>query len=210
MKIAIIGPAGSGKSTITRLIKATSEYGDDYTKVIECDAEVNKIYSDGDPDNPVLSFLSKVCPKCIRFERCEPTPIMKAFVDKKVLGSFLLIHPKERMKIEDLIFRALKDQINSAEYYNGDEKIYTVIVDGILPRFLKKFKFDYVLYVHTDEKERVKRLKGRGVTPKRIKEILNVQKKMFRSPIIEEQSKKKEAHFHFDKYDNSLKKTYKP
>jgi dephospho-CoA kinase len=63
-----------------------------------------------------------------------------------------------------------------------------VIVDGILPRFLKKFKFDYVLYVHTEEKERIKRLKGRGVAPKRIKEIMNVQKKIFRSPIVEKES----------------------
>jgi dephospho-CoA kinase len=69
------------------------------------------------------------------------------------------------------------------DYINNNNNI---IVDGILPRFLKKFKFDYVLYVHTDEKERIKRLKKRGVTPKRVKEIMNVQKKMFRSPLVGE------------------------
>jgi GTPase SAR1 family protein len=65
MKIAIIGPAGSGKSTITRLMKATSEYGDDYTKVIECDKEVNEIYDYGNPLEPVVRFALKSCPKCM-------------------------------------------------------------------------------------------------------------------------------------------------
>lgn len=216
MKIAIIGPAGSGKSTIAkeifRIFQMASEasktlihYQYEENKVtydyLNCDEWVNEIY--GDMYGDIIKYIAFVCPSAIVKIQYPSGFQIKKYdaIDKKILGEYLLTHDKERTHLEDLICDSMKDHIDN---HNN------IIVDGLLPRFLKKFKFDYVLYVHTDEKERIKRLKGRGVAPKRIKEIMNVQKKMFRSPLIEEQIKKKEVHFHFDKYDNSLKKTYKP
>jgi dephospho-CoA kinase len=124
-----------------------------------------------------------MCPKCASFKFPDLSfrgHDDRVNIDKKVLGSFLLKNDKARHKLEDVVFEELSKEIERNE---SQFNPCNIIVDGLVPRFLKKIKFDYVLYVHTEEKERIKRLKGRGVSPKRIKEIMNVQEEMFRSPI---------------------------
>ena len=180
MRIAIIGPAGSGKTTLANLLGGFVH--------ISCDKEVDYIYQCGQSDNQIMECISKMCPRCISFR--FPDSSFRGLrghddrvnVDKKVLGSFLLKNDKARHRLEDAVFEEISKEIERNE---SQFNPCNIIVDGLLPRFLKKIKFDYVLYVHTDKKERIKRLKGRGVSSKRIKEIMGVQEEMFRSPIIE-------------------------
>ena len=191
MRIAIIGPSGSGKSTFAKemfhIFQIASEasktlihYEHEENKVtyeyLNCDEWVDETYEDMYGD--IVKHIAFICPMCFVKATCKAITGEKLCdykkIDKKVLGSFLLTHDKERIQLEDLFFTSMKEYI---EPHNN------IIVDGLLPRFLKKIKFDYVLYVHTEEKERIKRLKGRGVSPKRIKEIMNVQEEMFRSPL---------------------------
>ncbi len=168
MKIAIIGPAGSGKSTIAEELNSDLGY-------MNCDNIVAGIYCDMNSNE--VKYIKKVCPQCfvkeVRTSRFETNHEVEE-IDRNILGTYLAKHKKERIHLENLIFETIKTSIRHEE---------NVIVDGLLPRFLKKIKFDYVLYVHTDKKERRKRLLNRGVSKKRIKEIESMQKDMFREPI---------------------------
>ena len=143
---------------------------------MNCDAFVDNIYREDDYDSPIMRFIRKSCPNCWR-STCYP-------VDKRVLGLYLCEHPKERTRLEDLIFTQIREYIRTEE---SEEDV--VIVDGLLPRFLKKLKFDVVLYVHTDPAERKRRLRKRGVNPERIADIACMQKNMFRDPILFQESK---------------------
>lgn len=183
MRIAIIGPAGSGKSTLVKKIEQSqyvlrNEHGTHDFLCISCDEVINNIYEHGDPDCEIIKFIRKICPRSVRIENCEPTEIKAAYVNKNILGSFILKNKKERTKLENLAFNVIVEKINHFSWKDD------IIVDGILPRFINRMKFDYVLYVCTDEKERTRRLKKRGVSPKRIKEIQSVQKKMFKDFMI--------------------------
>jgi len=170
VKLAIVGPAGSGKSTFTKWLEDCIPYDAISCEDIyffNCDEWIQSIY-DACANmryDPIIVYLTKVCPQCMKHK----FPLTK--IDKEILGTFLTNHLKERKHLEDLLFQDIKTYIESCE---------NIVVDGLLPRFLKKIKFDYILYVHTDKKERVKRLKNRGVSSKRIKEIASMQKDMFK------------------------------
>ncbi len=171
MKIAIIGPAGSGKTTIARELTLQNLH----PIYLNCDNIVAGIYCD--TNNDEVEYIKKVCPQCVAKEiRTSRFEINYEVIeiDRSILGTYLTKHKKERTHLENLIF----ETINVLVQHNEN-----VIVDGLLPRFLKKIKFDYVLYVHTGKKERRQRLLNRGVSKKRIKEIESMQKDMFREPI---------------------------
>jgi dephospho-CoA kinase len=146
---------------------------------MNCDNIVAGIYRD--MESSEVKYIGKICPTCIikkirtsTFGITYGAGVPHMEIDRSILGTYLAKYKKERIHLENLIF----ETINALVQHNEN-----VIVDGLLPRFLKKIKFDYVLYVHTDKKERRQRLLNRGVSKKRIKEIESMQKGMFREPI---------------------------
>jgi len=165
MKIAIIGPAGSGKSTFARELDSLLPFRRGFV-ILDCDRLVNDTYAHW-VGSEEARYARKVCPQCFNGQR----------IDKGALGTFLLQHPKERAHLENLFFKRVKAYV---------DKQADIVVEGILPRFLKKLKFDVVLYVHTNAAERRRRLKKRGVTQARIKEIERVQRRLFRNPVREQ------------------------
>lgn len=154
MKIAIIGYAGVGKTTITKMLNLPGY------KVIHVDEIVNELY---DSENIVSEYIRSKFPQCITDEK----------INKKILGDILLKNDstgeKQREEFEDLLYKKIFFPMIC------DEK--DIIVDGVLPRFADDF--DLVLFAYINEEERIKRLKGRGVTPERIKQIIDVQKLWF-------------------------------
>lgn len=167
MKIAIIGPAGSGKTTIAMQLIDAMSIGVHGIGFLSCDELVDEVYSDS-ISAPEVRYIRKICPQCVE----NPSVFDK--INKCILGTYLLKHDKERRHLEDLFFQRVQTIVEDHD---------SIIVEGLLPRFLKKLKFDAVFYVHTKPAERRRRLQERGVTPKRIAEIEKVQRKLFKEPI---------------------------
>ncbi len=146
MKIAIIGYAGVGKTTLTKMLNITNH------KVVHVDEVVNDLYNN---ENIISHHIKKEFPECV----------IEGKIDKKSLGDILLNDKERREELEDLLHKAI--------FYPMICNESNIIVDGIVPRFADQF--DIVLFAHINKEERIKRLKGRGVTEKRIKQIMEVQ-----------------------------------
>ena len=157
MKIAILGPAGSGKSTLSNKFSSLG------LKVIEVDKIVHESY---ESNEMILRFLKTFVPECI----------VDGKVSRKILGTALFQDTNLRETLEEIFFE--KVFVPLLEELKDD-----FIIDGLMPKYVNRINFDSVIYVHTPEEERVKRLLNRGVTPSRIKEIVSVQKNIFRDPI---------------------------
>jgi dephospho-CoA kinase len=156
MKIAIIGPAGAGKSTISKQLEISG------LKIIEADKVVHEAY---ESNEIILRFLHTFLPECF----------VQNKVNRKILGSALFQDTNLRDTLEELFYQKVFVPIL--------EELDNYVIDGLMPKFLKKITFDSVIYIHTPEEERVKRLLNRGVTLSRIKEIFSIQKNLFRDPI---------------------------
>lgn len=158
MKIAIVGPAGAGKSTVSKIFEKAG------MTVIECDKVVHRAYEN---NVEIRDFLRENCINA--FAEDGQT------VDRKVLGRILFNSPCLKRDLEDLLhefvfvplFEKLKDNY---------------VVDGVMPRFVKE-GYDQVIYVHVPENERRRRLRHRGVNEERISDIMIAQNEMFRDPI---------------------------
>lgn len=158
MKIAIVGPAGAGKSTISKVFEKAG------MTVVECDKVVHEAYEN---NIEIRDFLRENCISV--FSDGGKT------VDRKILGNILFNNPCFKRTLEDLLhefvfiplFEKLKDNY---------------VVDGVMPRFVKE-GYDQVIYVHVPENERRRRLRGRGVAEERISDIMVAQYDLFRDPI---------------------------
>jgi len=146
MKIAIVGYAGVGKTTLTKMLNITGY------KVVHVDEVVNSLY---ESENIISNHIRSRFP-CI----------VDGKIDKKILGNILLKNKYEREELEDLLHKEIFHPIICREE--------NIIVDGVVPRFADYF--DVCLFAYVNKEERQKRLRGRGVQEKRIKQIMNVQK----------------------------------
>lgn len=151
MRVAIIGRAGVGKSTIAEMMR-----GSNHT-VYHCDEIVHRAY---DKSKIVRGYITRNFGAHIISARTGK-------VNMAMVREILEKHPKLRTKLEDFLYLhvfapLLKDKKD-------------IIVDGILPRFIEKGKFDLILYAYINEDERIRRLLGRGVTQKQIAQIDSMQ-----------------------------------
>lgn len=156
MKIAIVGKAGCGKTTVSKLFK-NSGYD------IYCvDENIHRIYE---------LFKYFVPADYFDFFKKHFNEAMKdAFFNRQKLEEIVLKDATRRRILEDFLYKKLfRDTIKQKD---------NIIVDGILPRFTKDF--DIVLYAHVKDSVRHQRLLKRGVSKKRIKEIDNIQKDFFK------------------------------
>lgn len=157
MKIAIVGPAGAGKSTISKVFEKTG------FAVIECDKVVHEAYEN---NVEIRDWLR---------EYCNNVFISDSIVDRKLLGKILFNSPYLKRKLEDMlhefVFVPLIEKLKD-----------NYVIDGVMPRFVKE-GYDQVIYIHVPENERRRRLRHRGVSEERISDIMVAQYDLFRDPI---------------------------
>ena len=162
MKIAVVGPAGAGKSTIARAFVTSEMYSD--FELIEVDAIVKNLYAVDKDVQQILVVFCKYLPKDEWF-------IVNGRYDYKKLGQFLASHTPQRTALEDHL------------YYKHClpilQKDTNVVIDGLLPRFVKMYPFDQVITITAPEHIRRTNLEKRGVAQERIEQIINLQKNMF-------------------------------
>jgi dephospho-CoA kinase len=165
MRIAIIGPSGAGKSTFARELgeKVMPDY-----RVFEADRFLHELYCSFDMGLRELldEYIDNLEYRFGLFLRDEMYNI-----DRKALGDFLFSNDDERKKFEVfLIEKYIRPEILEEE---------NIIVDGVLPAYIKEIPFDNVIYVTAPRHIRVERLLKRGVDPARIVQIMNVQEDIF-------------------------------
>lgn len=151
MITAIIGKAGTGKSTIARILSTS------YDECIEADAMVKKAYE----EQSTLDFFSR------------HTILYKALqgpsVDKSTLIQLLLDFPSAKLDLEDFLFQNYLLPSILASQLKGK----SLLVDGIVPRFATHF--EQVITVEADDSIRQSNLRKRGVSEERIRELFDLQ-----------------------------------
>ena len=169
MKTAIYGPSGAGKTTI-----AKSMLTEDCI-VIHVDDEIRCL--DNVQDNRLFTFREQIGIEVFSdsgyFFGDNKTNICTIKrVNNDRWSNYMLYTPSIRTRFEDMLFfdvflPRIKN-INCESF----------VVDGLLPRFVKWYPFDQIIYVNAPEHIRRKNLLSRGVKPSRINEIISLQSKM--------------------------------
>lgn len=155
MKIALIGKAGTGKSTLAKLFWTIG------WTVIHCDDEVHKSYTES---RAVRNYLVHLFGAEIFDNRNET-------INRKKLAKILADNSQYRELLENFLYKVIfKPLINEASKHHKN-----VLIDGILPRFATK-GFDLVLCAWIDDKKRMRRLQKRGVSKRQIQYINQIQK----------------------------------
>ena len=165
MKTAIYGPSGAGKTTMATMLW---EGGD--TMFLDLDKEIRQL--DAVQDDRLFTFrehlgLELFGNKNAFFNQQSST---QKTINYNTWSHHILYNPSIRTRFEDMLFYDV--------FLPKIKNIESVIVDGLLPRFVKMYPFDQVIYVTAPEHIRRRNLSSRGVIPSRINEIISLQSKM--------------------------------
>ena len=159
IKIAITGNIGSGKSTITRIVR---ELG---FKVFDSDQEVEKAMKKKDLINKISEeFKSKI-----------PGLIKRNKIDKVKLGEFVFSNTKELKKLEQIVHP--KAWESKEKFFDKNCNELVVFLDIPL-LFEKKLQSNYDFIIRTFvsskvQKERV--LKRKNMTQVKFNKIIKTQ-----------------------------------
>ncbi len=159
IKIAITGNIGSGKSTITSIVR---ELG---FKVFDSDQEVEKAMTKKD----LISKISK------EFKSKIPGLIKRNRIDKVKLGEFVFSNTKELKKLEQIVHPKIWESKEKFFETNCNE---LAIFFDIPLLFEKKLQSDYDFIIRTFvsskvQKERV--LKRKNMTQVKFNKIIKTQ-----------------------------------
>ena len=159
IKIAITGNIGSGKSTITRIVR---ELG---FKVFDSDQEVEKAMTKKDLINKISEeFKSKI-----------PGLIKRNKIDKVKLGEFVFSNTKELKKLEQIVHPKVWE--SKEKFFDKNCNELVVFLDIPL-LFEKKLQSNYDFIIRTFvsskvQKERV--LKRKNMTQVKFNKIIKTQ-----------------------------------
>ena len=159
IKIAITGNIGSGKSTITRIVR---ELG---FKVFDSDQEVDKAMTKKDLINKISEeFKSKI-----------PGLIKRNKIDKVKLGEFVFSNTKELKKLEQIVHPKVWE--SKEKFFDKNCNELVVFLDIPL-LFEKKLQSNYDFIIRTFvsskvQKERV--LKRKNMTQVKFNKIIKTQ-----------------------------------
>ena len=159
IKIAITGNIGSGKSTITKVIR---ELG---FKVFDSDKEVKKALTRKNLINQISKeFKSKI-----------PGLIKRNTIDKAKLGDFVFSYPYELKKLEQIVHPKVWESKEKFLEKNCDEPVVFLDIPLLFEKKLQS-KFDFIIRTHVSEEVQKKRvLKRRNMTTAKFNNIRKTQ-----------------------------------
>ena len=159
IKIAITGKIGSGKSTITKIIR---ELG---FKVFDSDREVKKALIKKDLINQISKeFKSKV-----------PGLIKSNTIDKAKLGEFVFSHPDELKKLEKIVHPKVWESKEKFFEKNSDAPVVFLDIPLLFEKKLQN-KFDFIIRAHVSKEVQKKRvLKRKNMTNAKFNHIRKAQ-----------------------------------
>ena len=159
IKVAITGNIGSGKSTITKVIR---ELG---FKVFDSDKEVKKALTKKDLINQISKeFKSKI-----------PGLIKRNAIDKAKLGEFVFSNPDELKKLENIVHPRVWESKEKFFEKNCNESVVFLDIPLLFEKKLQS-KFDFIIRTRVSEEVQKKRvLKRRNMTTTKFNHIRRTQ-----------------------------------
>tara|TARA_B100000575_G_scaffold172378_1_gene138077 strand:- start:1219 stop:1836 length:618 start_codon:yes stop_codon:yes gene_type:complete len=159
IKVAITGNIGSGKSTITKVIR---ELG---FKVFDSDKEVKKALMKKDLINQISKeFKSKI-----------PGLIKRNAIDKAKLGEFVFSNPDELKKLENIVHPRVWESKEKFFEKNCNESVVFLDIPLLFEKKLQS-KFDFIIRTRVSEEVQKKRvLKRRNMTTTKFNHIRRTQ-----------------------------------
>ena len=157
--IAITGNIGSGKSTITKIIR---ELG---FKVFDSDKEVKKALTKKDLINQISKeFKSKI-----------PGLIKRNTINKAKLGEFVFSNPEELKKLEQLVHPKVWESKEKFFEKNCNEQAVFLDIPLLFEKKLQS-KFDFIIRTRVSEEVQKKRvLKRENMTNDKFNNIRKAQ-----------------------------------
>ena len=157
--IAITGNIGSGKSTITKIIR---ELG---FKVFDSDKEVKKALTKKD----LINQISK------EFKLKIPGLIKKNTINKARLGEFVFSNPEELKKLEQLVHPKVWESKEKFFKKNFNEQAVFLDIPLLFEKKLQS-KFDFIIRTRVSEEVQKKRvLKRKNMTNAKFNHIRKTQ-----------------------------------
>ena len=159
IKIAITGNIGSGKSTITKIIR---ELG---FKVFDSDKEVKKALTKKDLINQISKeFKSKI-----------PGLIKRNTINKAKLGEFVFSNPEELKKLEQLVHPKVWESKEKFFKKNCNEQAVFLDIPLLFEKKLQS-KFDFIIRTRVSEEVQKRRvLKRKNMTIAKFNHIRKAQ-----------------------------------
>ena len=159
IKIAITGNIGSGKSTITKIVR---ELG---FKVFDSDKEVKKALMKKDLINQIRAeFKSKI-----------PGLIKRNTIDKAKLGEFVFSNPDELKKLEQIVHPKVWESKEKFFEKNCNEQAVFLDIPLLFEKKLQS-NFDFIIRTLVSEEVQKKRvLKRKNMTNAKFNHIRKTQ-----------------------------------
>ena len=159
IKIAITGNIGSGKSTITKIVR---ELG---FKVFDSDSEVKKALTKKDLINQISKeFKSKI-----------PGLVKRNKIDKAKLGEFVFSKPEELKKLEQIVHPKVWESKEKFFEKNCNEQAVFLDIPLLFEKKLQS-KFDFIIRTRVSEEVQKKRvLKRKNMTNDKFNNIRKAQ-----------------------------------
>ena len=159
IKIAITGNIGSGKSTITKIVK---ELG---YKVFDSDKEVKKALA----KKGLINQIRK------EFKAQIPGLIKRNEIDKAKLGEFVFSHPDELKKLEQIVHPKVWESKEKFIETNMNEPVVFLDIPLLFEKKLQS-KFDFIIRTRVSEEVQKKRvLKRKNMTDAKFNHIRKTQ-----------------------------------
>ena len=159
IKIAITGNIGSGKSTITRIVR---ELG---FKVFDSDQEVEKAMTKKDLINKISKEFKSKIPGLIKRNR----------IDKVKLGEFVFSNTKELKKLEQIVHPKIWESKEKFFETNCNESVVFLDIPLLFEKKLQS-NYDFIIRTFVSskvQKERV--LKRKNMTQVKFNQIIKTQ-----------------------------------
>ena len=159
IKVAITGNIGSGKSTITKIVR---ELG---FKVFDSDLEVEKIMAGTDLINQISKEFKAKIPGLIKRNR----------IDKVKLGEFVFSNTKELKKLEQIVHPKVWESKEKFFRKNCNELVVFLDIPLLFEKKLQN-NYDFIIRTYVSskvQKERV--LKRKNMTLVKFNQIIKTQ-----------------------------------
>ena len=159
IKIAITGNIGSGKSTITKIVK---ELG---FKVFDSDKEVKKALTNED----VINQISR------KFQSKIPGLIKRNTIDKVKLGEFVFSNTDELEKLEQIVHPKVWKSKEKFFETNCNESVVFLDIPLLFEKKIQS-KFDFIILTSVSEEVQKRRvLKRKNMTEEKFNHIIKTQ-----------------------------------
>ncbi len=160
IKIAITGKIGSGKSTISEIIKKLGY------SVFESDKEVDNLFNK-------KSVKKKI--KDIFFDKINNLIKKDSSINKALLGDYVFLKKDELKKLEKIIHPLISKQKQKFIDQKKNEKILFFDIPLLFEKKLFS-QYNFIIYLHVKKKTQEERvLKRKQMSKEKLEKILDAQ-----------------------------------